>query len=345
MSIRRSRPTSRRSPRCSAASSTSGRVTGRTRLDRHLRDRRRPRWRGTPTTGDTKKAPACSSTSPSRPSTPWPKMEPVVIKARDGFELMSYLTVPNGCGGKEPPPVPQRAGGPWGRDTWVDPRRSGSRPRLRHSAGRRFAAPRVWQEVPQRGRRGVAFGTMQHDLTDAVKWAIAKGIADRKKKVLRVTVARTAATQRWRGSFSRPAVRVRRRHRRPRNIKTLFQAIRRTGRRSRRSFVKRVGDVENDEALNRKISPLFYADHVRVPLIIAQGANDPRVEHPRVGPDGQGDARQGLACLRRLHRRGPGSLAPTNGSTSMAASTSFLGKQLGGRVSRGRRSGDVASVR
>ena len=44
----------------------------------------------------------------------------------------------------------------------------------------------------------------------------------------------------------------------------------------KRKFVDRVGDAENDEELNRRISPLFHLDKIRCPLGIAHGKNDPR---------------------------------------------------------------------
>lgn len=46
----------------------------------------------------------------------------------------------------------------------------------------------------------------------------------------------------------------------------------------KKQLVHRVGDVENDQELNERISPFYHADKIKVPLLIGQGANDPRVK-------------------------------------------------------------------
>ena len=110
-------------------------------------------------------------------------MEPVVIKARDGFELVSYLTLPVGAAAKNLPLVLNVHGGPWGRDGW------GYDPEAQWFANRGYATLQVnfrgstgfGKKFLNAGNKQWGVGTMQHDLTDAVKWAIAKGIADPKK--------------------------------------------------------------------------------------------------------------------------------------------------------------------
>ncbi len=111
-------------------------------------------------------------------------MEPVVIKARDGLELVS---VPD-LAGRRPrrrnfPLVLNVHGGPWARDGW------GYDPEAQWFANRGYAALQVnfrgstgfGKKFLNAGNGEWGVGTMQHDLTDAVKWAIAKGIADPKK--------------------------------------------------------------------------------------------------------------------------------------------------------------------
>jgi len=46
----------------------------------------------------------------------------------------------------------------------------------------------------------------------------------------------------------------------------------------KKQLVHRVGDVEHDQELNECISPFYHADKIKAPLLIGQGANDPRVK-------------------------------------------------------------------
>ena len=64
----------------------------------------------------------------------------------------------------------------------------------------------------------------------------------------------------------------------PSHISTLFESIPPYWAPMKKQLVHRVGDVENDQELNRRISPFYHADKIKVPLLIGQGANDPRVK-------------------------------------------------------------------
>jgi dipeptidyl aminopeptidase/acylaminoacyl peptidase len=107
-------------------------------------------------------------------------MEPVTFAARDGLELHGYLTRPAGSAGRKVPLIIHPHGGPFGvRDSW------GFNPEVQFLANRGYAVLQVnyrgsggyGREFLDRGRR--QWGrAMQDDLTDAVKWAIAQGIAD-----------------------------------------------------------------------------------------------------------------------------------------------------------------------
>jgi dipeptidyl aminopeptidase/acylaminoacyl peptidase len=169
-------------------------------------------------------------------------------------------------------------GGPWGRDSW------GYDSEAQWLTNRGYACLQVnfrgstgfGKKFLNAGNGQWGVGTMQHDLTDAVKWAIAKGIADPKKVCIfggsyggYATLAGLTFTP----DLYTCGVDIVG----PSNIRTLFQAIPPYWEPFKKEFILRVGDVEKDEVLNQKISPLFHADKVRVPLIIAQGANDPRV--------------------------------------------------------------------
>ncbi|MFZ5787863.1 MAG: prolyl oligopeptidase family serine peptidase [Acidobacteriota bacterium] len=205
-------------------------------------------------------------------------MKPVVITARDGFELVSYLTLPVGAEAKNLPLVLNVHGGPWARDGW------GYDPEAQWFANRGYATLQVnfrgstgfGKKFLNAGNGQWGVGTMQHDLTDAVKWAIDKGIADAKKVCIYggsyggyATLAGLVFTP----DLYACGVDIVG----PSNIKTLLAAIPPYWAPMKRMFTLRVGEVETDEAFNQKISPLFHASNIKVPLIVAQGANDPRV--------------------------------------------------------------------
>jgi dipeptidyl aminopeptidase/acylaminoacyl peptidase len=261
------------------------------------------------------------------------RMQPVVIKARDGFRLVSYLTLPLGAKAKSLPLVLNVHGGPWARDGW------GYNPEAQWFANRGYAC----LQVNFRGSAGFGkkflhagdgqwgVGAMQHDLSDAVKWAIAKGIADPKRVCIYggsyggyATLAGLVFTPELYACGVDIVG--------PSNIKTLFASIPPYWAPFKKEMILQVGDVENDEAFNEKISPLFHADNIRVPLIVAQGANDPRVNIR--------EADQIVAAMRAKKLpvtyvvytdEGHGFARPENRLDFYGRVDEFLAKQLGGR--------------
>jgi dipeptidyl aminopeptidase/acylaminoacyl peptidase len=262
------------------------------------------------------------------------KMEPVVIKARDGFKLVSYLTLPASSAGKKLPLVLNVHGGPWGRDGW------GYDPEAQWFANRGYATLQVnfrastgfGKKFLHAGDKQWGVGSMQHDLTDAVKWAIAKGIADPKKICIYggsyggyATLAGLVFTPELYACGVDIVG--------PSNIKTLFQSIPAYWAPFKKQFMLQVGDVEKDEAFNQKISPLFHAANIRVPLIVAQGANDPRVNIR--------EADQVVAAMRAKNLpvtyvvytdEGHGFARPDNRLDFYGRVDEFLAKHLGGRA-------------
>ncbi len=262
------------------------------------------------------------------------KMEPVVIKARDGFQLVSYLTLPVGANAKNLPLVLNVHGGPWGRDGW------GYDPEAQWFANRGYACLQVnfrsstgfGKKFLHAGDKQWGVGAMQHDLTDAVKWAVRQGIADPKKICIYggsyggyATLAGLVFTP----EIYACGVDIVG----PSNIKTLFESIPPYWAPFKKEFVLQVGDVENDEAFNKKISPLFHASNIRVPLIVAQGANDPRVNIR--------EADQIVAAMRAKNLpvtyvvytdEGHGFARPNNRLDFYGRVEEFLAKHLGGRA-------------
>ncbi|CAK4084369.1 unnamed protein product [Aphanomyces euteiches] len=117
---------------------------------------------------------------------------------------------------------------------------------------------------------------MQDDLTDAVEWAVQSGVVDK---------SRVAIYGRSYGGYAAFAglaftpdvyacgVDVVG----PSNIKTLLAATPPNWDHMRKVFAVRIGNVLEDDAVNMRMSPLFHVDKVKRPLLIGQGANDPRL--------------------------------------------------------------------
>lgn len=276
------------------------------------------------------------------------KMEGVTIKARDGRELVGYLTLPVGVEAKNLPFVLNVHGGPWARDTW------GYDPEAQWFTNRGYAT----LQVNFRGSTGFGkaylnagngewgVGKMQDDLTDAVKWAIANGIADPKKVCIYggsyggyATLAGLVFTPELYACGVDIVG--------PSNIKTLFGSIPPYWAPIKSEFVMRIGDVEKDEALNQKISPLFHADKVRVPLLIAQGANDPRVNIKESDQMVEAMRAKGLPMTYVVYTdEGHGFGRPNNRLDFYGRVDEFLAKHLGGRMEPWKEiAGSSASVR
>ncbi|CEM39208.1 unnamed protein product [Vitrella brassicaformis CCMP3155] len=207
------------------------------------------------------------------------KMEPVIIKTRDGLDMVSYLTLPPGheVGGRVPL-VLLVHGGPWARDYW------GYQPQAQWFATRGYACLQVnYRGSTGFGKNFVNAGDekwgaqMQDDLTDAVKWAIDdRKVADPDRVAIfggsyggyAVLAGLTFTPDLYRCGVDIVGVS---------EVKKLIESIPPYWKPMKMMFTKRVGDVENNEEFNKKISPYYHVDKIKVPLMIGQGANDPRV--------------------------------------------------------------------
>lgn len=206
-------------------------------------------------------------------------MEALVIPARDGLPMVCYMTRPTQASETKPPLILNVHGGPWARDYW------GFDPEAQWLANRGFTVLQVnyrsstgfGKNFLNAGNGQWGQGKMQDDLTDVVRWAIDQGIADPKKVAIYGGSYGGYAT--LAGLTFTPDLYVcgidivg------PSNLKTLFETIPPYWKPFKTQMVLRVGDVENDEELNRHISPLFHVEKIQAPLFIAQGKNDPRVK-------------------------------------------------------------------
>jgi dipeptidyl aminopeptidase/acylaminoacyl peptidase len=260
-------------------------------------------------------------------------MKPVIIKSRDGLDLVSYLTLPVGVEAKNLPMVLVVHGGPWARDSW------GFSPEAQWLANRGHAA----LEVNYRGSTGFGkkflhagdrqwAGKMHDDLLDAVDWAVKEGHADKKRVAIyggsyggyAALVGATFTPDVFACAIDVVG---------PSNLVTLLKSIPPYWEPMRKLFAVRVGDLEKEEDFLTSISPLYKADRIKIPMLIAQGANDPRVK--------QAESEQIVEAIRKSGKpveyllfkdEGHGFARPENRLKFYAAMEGFLAKYLGGRA-------------
>ncbi len=215
------------------------------------------------------------------------RMHPALIAARDGLALPSYLTLPrersldaSERADKTSPLVLFVHGGPWARDRW------GYHPYHQWLADRGYAV----LSVNYRGSTGFgkAFvnasnlewaGKMHDDLIDAVKWAVDHGVTRQDQVAIMggsyggyATLVGLTFTPK---SFACGVDIVG-----PSNLNTLFESIPPYWESFKEEFLTRVGDMRTDagKKLLTERSPLTHVAKIERPLLIGQGANDPRVK-------------------------------------------------------------------
>ncbi|MDH3495613.1 MAG: S9 family peptidase [Gemmatimonadota bacterium] len=260
-------------------------------------------------------------------------MEPIALAARDGLPLEGYLTLPPGLPPQRLPVVLNVHGGPWHRDVW------GYDPEAQWFANRGYAC----LQVNFRGSTGYGkhflnagnreWGAKMHDdLVDAVQWAIARGIADPSRVAIyggsyggyAALVGATFTPDLFRCALAIVG---------PSNLITFINTIPPYWSTFLAMLKERVGDPETEAEFLRSRSPLTHVDRIRIPLLIAQGANDPRVK--------RAESEQIVAAMRTKnipHRylvfedEGHGFAKPENRLRFYEAAEEFLAQHLGGRA-------------
>jgi len=260
------------------------------------------------------------------------KMKPVVIKSRDGLDLVSYLTLPAGVEPKGLPLVLFVHGGPWARDAW------GYDPYHQWLSNRGYAVLAVnfrgstgfGKSFLNAGNREWA-GKMHDDLIDAVKWSIKKGFADKNKIAIMGGSYGGYAT--LVGATFTPDVFccgvdiVG-----PSNIMTLIKSIPPYWAPLLSVFKHRLGDWEKNPEYIKSISPLFKVDKIKIPLLIGQGKNDPRVKVQEALQIVDAMKKNGKEVVYiEFPDEGHGFARPENRKAFNAAVEKFLADQLGGR--------------
>ena len=275
-------------------------------------------------------------------SQPLAAMHPVVIPATDGLSLVSYLTLPTGSDGDGDgvpnAPLPMVLwvhGGPWGRDSW------GFDPVHQWFANRGYAVLSVnFRASTGFGKRfvnagdGEWGGKMHQDLIDAVEWAVAQGIADPAKVAIAggsyggysTLVGLTFTPERFACGVDIVG---------PSNLETLIQNIPPYWAPMLPMLTTRVADPSTEEGKRflHERSPLTHVGRICRPLLIAQGANDPRVK--QVESDQIVDAmkQRGIPVSYILYSdEGHGFARPENRLAFMAVAEAFLAPILGGRA-------------
>mmetsp|Transcript_2328 Transcript_2328/g.3033 ORF Transcript_2328/g.3033 Transcript_2328/m.3033 type:complete len:644 (-) Transcript_2328:31-1962(-) len=260
------------------------------------------------------------------------QMEDVRIKARDGLEIVGYLT--RADTEKKTPLILLVHGGPWARDFW------GFNQQAQWFANRGYATLQVnyrgstsyGKNFLHKGDGQWGVGTMQHDLTDSVQWAIDEGIADPDNICIYggsyggyATLAGLAFTPK----IYKCGVDIVG----PSNIKTLLDSIPAYWGPLRNDMLKKIGDVDTDEEFNRKISPLFHIDKIEAPLLIGQGANDPRVKQAEADQIAFAMQKKEIPVEYVLYPdEGHGFARPDNRIDFNARAEQFLATHLGGRA-------------
>ena len=261
-------------------------------------------------------------------------MTSIRYKSSDGLEIPAYLTLPKGVAAKNLPLIVVPHGGPWARDGWG------------YSSIPQFLANRGYAVLQPNFRGSTGYGKkflnagnnewgdkMQDDITWGVKHLIAEGIADPKRVGIMggsyggyATLAGVAFTP----DVYAAAVSIVG----PSNLITLLETIPPYWEVIRKTFHKRMGDPTTPEGRKQleRQSPLNAATKIKTPLLVAQGANDPRVK--------QSESDQIVIALRDrgfpveyivAPDEGHGFARPVNNMAMFAAAERFFSKHLNGR--------------
>jgi dipeptidyl aminopeptidase/acylaminoacyl peptidase len=277
---------------------------------------------------------------PELESQPLVKMWPIVIESRDHLKMVSYLTLPaaadpdgDGKANQPGPMVLLVHGGPWGRDAWG------------YNTLHQLLANRGYAVLSVNFRGSVGFGkkfvnagnfewgkAMHQDLIDAVQWAIEQKVAPADQIAIMggsyggyATLAGLTLTP----DVFRCGVDIVG----PSNLLTLLASIPPYWAPLMTLFKQRIGDPETAEgkALLTAASPLTHAAQIRRPLLIGQGANDPRVK--------QAESEQIVKAMTDHHLpvtyivfpdEGHGFARPPNNIAFYGAAEAFLSVHLGG---------------
>lgn len=279
---------------------------------------------------------------PELEGAPLQSMHPVEITARDGLVMTAYVTLPPGDKADVPQrpakPVPMVLlvhGGPWARDNYG------------YNAYHQWLANRGYAVLSVNFRGSTGFGKafisagdlewgrrMHDDLIDAVNWAIKENIAQPDQIAIMggsyggyATLAGLTFTPEV---FACGVDIVG-----PSNLETLLQTIPPYWTAVIEQFHQRMGNPNTEEglALLKERSPLYKAGNIVKPLLIGQGANDPRVKQAESDQIVSAMNEKGIPVTYVLFPdEGHGFARPENNIAFNAVTENFLATCLGGRA-------------
>jgi len=204
-------------------------------------------------------------------------MKPIEYTSRDGLTIHGYLTLPKGIDAKNLPVVVNPHGGPWARDGWY------------FNQEVQFLANRGYAVLQMNFRGSTGYGKkfweasfkewgkkMQDDITDGVEYLKKEGIADPKRIAIYggsyggyATLAGVTFTpDLYACAVDYVGVA---------NLFTFMKTIPPYWKPYLDQWYEMVGNPKKDSLLMAEASPVLHADKIKVPLFVAAGANDPRV--------------------------------------------------------------------
>jgi dipeptidyl aminopeptidase/acylaminoacyl peptidase len=287
-----------------------------------------------------KEAKPLFSTQKALESLPLVKMTPVTIRARDGLALVSYLSLPKAADadgdGRPAQPLPLVLlvhGGPWARDSWG------------YSATHQWLASRGYAVLSVNYRGSTGFGKafinaadgewarrMHDDLIDATRWAVEAKVADPARIGIyggsyggySTLVGLTMTPDAFACGVDIVG---------PSSLVTLLQSVPPYWAPMLALMRKRIGDETTDagKKLLLERSPLTYVGNIKRPLLIGQGANDPRVKQAESDQIVKAMQAKGIPVTYVLYGdEGHGFGRPENRTSFNAVAEVFLAQCLGG---------------
>jgi dipeptidyl aminopeptidase/acylaminoacyl peptidase len=262
------------------------------------------------------------------------KMQPKLIPTRDELEMVCYLTVPEGVKAAVPM-VLLVHGGPWARDAWG------------YDAEVQWLANRGYAVLQVNFRASTGFGKsftnagdlewgqkMHDDLLDAVDWAVKEGITSSDTVAIMggsyggyaTLAALTMTPERFVCGVDIVG---------PSNLQTLLGSVPPYWEPMIAMFRNRIGDDTTTEGqvLLKERSPLTYVSSIKKPLLIGQGANDPRVKQAESDQIVTAMTEKNIPVTYALFPdEGHGFARPENRQAFYAVAEAFLAKHLGGQA-------------